>query len=739
MKEKNDFIPLKPFKKWVLENFPFIEEDFDAITSYQLWCKIVEYVNKIAYNEEKLISDFTKLKDYVDNYFDNLDIQDEIDNKLDEMAESGQLAEIIAEYLNLSCVLAYDTKEDLKVSDHLIDGSIAKTIGNETYNDGLGSFYKIRQKTEEDVIDDENILALSISDTLVAEKIFSKDIIDLKEDVDNLNIEIDKRVKLYNITTANTFEEIQNMMNDNNPKVLNFKTGSYTFNDTFRVNANTTLLFNSSTITFDIPKVTEDSSKSHGFFNFKENNNFLGYGGNGNISFIGGKIYHGNISLCHARNINFINMDFEECYTQHIIELMAIDGCLIKNCIFNGTILLDPSSGINKEYINIDPCIYESFPYFDSSATTYDHTIVKNVEIVNNEFKVPSDTSVYTGGVNFIGSHTADGNNCHRNIIVKNNLFNGTRNISIQFYNVENIIIEENEFYTANNDSITNTGSHIRFRNIAREINIINNVISGNFYAIHYGSPFNTNQNWLISGNKFSNYNNTITNNDSIINVTDLTNCRIINNTFENFTQGAIRLQASDTSVTSTHYHYISNNVFKSNDVMQSNIIRAFDGVNDIINNTFNLPNYTSKIIFIREESGIPTISGNSFSSEIIKGSGEISTTGYNKSLKNIKNIGFNAYSGNSSSLSFESPLFPFDNFTNMKLILGSGSNTIIANLNGWETAPYLDERTYNIPVVTGGNVSYVTFTINSNGTFSYDSNSTGVNLRIVTLYNSLY
>lgn len=96
MKNK-EFIPLTPFKTWVLENFPFIEDDFDAITSYQLWCKIVEYVKVIGANEEKLIKAFTELKDYVDNYFNNLDVQDEINNKLDEMTLDGTLERIINE------------------------------------------------------------------------------------------------------------------------------------------------------------------------------------------------------------------------------------------------------------------------------------------------------------------------------------------------------------------------------------------------------------------------------------------------------------------------------------------------------------------------------------------------------------------------------------------------------------------------------------------------------------------
>lgn len=40
------------------------------------------------------------LYNYVHDYFDNLDVQDEIDNKMDELIESGELQYIIAEYFN---------------------------------------------------------------------------------------------------------------------------------------------------------------------------------------------------------------------------------------------------------------------------------------------------------------------------------------------------------------------------------------------------------------------------------------------------------------------------------------------------------------------------------------------------------------------------------------------------------------------------------------------------------------
>ena len=64
---------LKYFKGWTLENFPFIEDDFDAITTYQFMCKIVEYLNEVIYNQkildennEEIVKLVQELKAYVD-------------------------------------------------------------------------------------------------------------------------------------------------------------------------------------------------------------------------------------------------------------------------------------------------------------------------------------------------------------------------------------------------------------------------------------------------------------------------------------------------------------------------------------------------------------------------------------------------------------------------------------------------------------------------------------------------
>lgn len=99
---KFNFNKLTPFKWFVIENFPFIEADFDALTEWQLFCKLGKEINKIINSEntlgtqmENVTNAFIDLQNYINNYFDNLDVQEEINNKLNEMVEDGTLAKII--------------------------------------------------------------------------------------------------------------------------------------------------------------------------------------------------------------------------------------------------------------------------------------------------------------------------------------------------------------------------------------------------------------------------------------------------------------------------------------------------------------------------------------------------------------------------------------------------------------------------------------------------------------------
>ena len=144
------FKRLTPFKRCVLQNFPFIEADFDALTNYGLLCKVVEYLNKVIKSQdevqavtEQMVTAFNNLYDYVNNYFKNLDVQEEINNKLDQMAEDGTLTEIISHFLDLGALVAVDTVADMIASENLVNGSKVKTLGKDSINDGYGAYYSI--------------------------------------------------------------------------------------------------------------------------------------------------------------------------------------------------------------------------------------------------------------------------------------------------------------------------------------------------------------------------------------------------------------------------------------------------------------------------------------------------------------------------------------------------------------------------------------------------------------------
>ena len=164
--------PLPPFKGMVLQNFPFIEEDFDAITNYQLLCKVEEYLKNVVANvvtvEENvtnLYNSFVELKNYVDNYFANLDVQEEINNKLDEMVEDGTLERILFNYLNIEKI--YNTFEDLKLDkENLYNNMKVKTLGFYEVNDNGGATIKITNE------EDENNYQLSLENGLYAQPIF---------------------------------------------------------------------------------------------------------------------------------------------------------------------------------------------------------------------------------------------------------------------------------------------------------------------------------------------------------------------------------------------------------------------------------------------------------------------------------------------------------------------------------------------------------------------------------------
>ena len=132
---------------------------------------LVRMFNKLSKNTKSVVEDyidkFNQLHDYVYYYFDNLDVQEEINNKLDDMTEQGTLQEIVAAYLNSRAVFGYDTVAEMKEAENLLEGSFAHTLGYTTKGDGGGATYKVRELGEDETAD--NMTLISLHDNLVAE------------------------------------------------------------------------------------------------------------------------------------------------------------------------------------------------------------------------------------------------------------------------------------------------------------------------------------------------------------------------------------------------------------------------------------------------------------------------------------------------------------------------------------------------------------------------------------------
>lgn len=96
----HQYTTLPPFRAWCQKVIPLVYDD--SLSYYELLCKVIDYLNKMLVDVENMGIDVTNMyaaynefTNYVENYLTNLDVQTEINNKLDEMTENGTLTAII--------------------------------------------------------------------------------------------------------------------------------------------------------------------------------------------------------------------------------------------------------------------------------------------------------------------------------------------------------------------------------------------------------------------------------------------------------------------------------------------------------------------------------------------------------------------------------------------------------------------------------------------------------------------
>lgn len=102
--ELGNYKTLQPFRYWCQKVLPLVYDD--SLSYYELLCKVVDYLNKAMEDVETLHGDVTnlhsayvELQEYVNNYFSTLDVQEEINNKLDQMATDGSLFNVFSPYV----------------------------------------------------------------------------------------------------------------------------------------------------------------------------------------------------------------------------------------------------------------------------------------------------------------------------------------------------------------------------------------------------------------------------------------------------------------------------------------------------------------------------------------------------------------------------------------------------------------------------------------------------------------
>ena len=143
-----EYMELQPFRYWCQKVLPLVYDD--SLSYFELLCKVIDYLNKTIEDVETLHGDvtnlhnaYTKLQTYVNSYFSTLDVQQEINNKLDEMAKNGALTQIFnSKFFNVVTPILYGA-----VGDGISDDLTAFNKAIKFLNENNGGILYIPPKT----------------------------------------------------------------------------------------------------------------------------------------------------------------------------------------------------------------------------------------------------------------------------------------------------------------------------------------------------------------------------------------------------------------------------------------------------------------------------------------------------------------------------------------------------------------------------------------------------------------
>lgn len=224
----SDILRLRPFQRFCMTIGNLPSSYIESLTYAELIYWLCDYLEKkvipTVNNNSDVVKEiqelFTELQNYVDNYFKNLDVQEEINNKLDEMAESGVLENILMNYVNVTKI--YNTTVEMLQDSNLKNNQKVKTLGYYEINDGGGAEFIIKENS--------NKFYFNTSNNLVAEIIENEELINLKH---------------YGIKNDNEIDNLEIMQRVNDyytNKTLFIPSGTYLISNTFYISNNNNLL-----------------------------------------------------------------------------------------------------------------------------------------------------------------------------------------------------------------------------------------------------------------------------------------------------------------------------------------------------------------------------------------------------------------------------------------------------------------------------------------------------------------
>ena len=118
------------FRFWCQTVLPLTYDD--SLSYYELLNKVVTYLNNaiadIAATEtnvDSLYNAYNQLQDYVNSYFDDLDVQEEIDRKLDDMALDGTLTALLMQEDVLPAVVSRWLNEHITPTTPAVDDTLS--------------------------------------------------------------------------------------------------------------------------------------------------------------------------------------------------------------------------------------------------------------------------------------------------------------------------------------------------------------------------------------------------------------------------------------------------------------------------------------------------------------------------------------------------------------------------------------------------------------------------------------